>query len=63
MGISTIVIAGHLQPVFPDRPGHHDVVDLSSGIVIQHVVGARSCGHPFKSAGRADRVVIVANEQ
>ena len=61
--VSTIVIAGHFQAVFPDGARHYDVVDLPRGIVIQYIVCASSCGHTFKCACHADWIMIVISDQ
>ena len=59
MGISTIVIAGHLEPIFADGPRHDNVVDLPSGIVVEHVVCAPRRDDSFKCPCHADWIVIV----
>jgi hypothetical protein len=60
---TTIIVTGHLQPIFPDRPGHHNVIDLPSGAVIQHIVCAAGRTDTFESTRHADWIVIVKSEQ
>lgn len=57
-----VVVPCHLQAVLSDRAWHDNVVDLPSGVVIQHVVSTARRDQAFEGPRYADRIVIVANE-
>ena len=54
-----VVVPGHLERILSNRPGYHDIVNLSAGIVIQNVVRAARRDHPFEGACHPDWIVIV----
>ena len=58
-----VVVAGHFERILSDRAWDDNVVDLTSGIVIQHVVCASSRNYTLERTRHSNWIVIVISEQ